>query len=71
MRAFVDHTTKVTNMEEAATEARPFASTCFEELHDRLLERQALMKKAPLEKGVAEAIGDAHQAFPALLPRVF
>ena len=71
MGSFVDHIAKVKNMERAREEAATFAFTCFDELYEQLLARAASMTEEPEEPGVAEAIGDAKQAFSELLPRVF
>ena len=66
MIAFVKTMMTVEEESQADDRARTFAKSCFDDLYEQLFERLE-----PLDRGVENAIGNAHDAFPSLLPKVF
>ena len=68
MHSFVEHMSGV-DMSHAEDEAENVASTRVEQLFNELIERT--LRQEPEDEGVVEAIGQAQDAFPHLLPRVF
>ena len=66
MTKLVEKLVPTNTVEEEDKEMIEFASSCFNETYDQLLNRME-----PIEDGVERALGSANDAFPQLLPRVF
>ena len=65
MTQFVDKMGPAESIEEEDKEMAKFASSCFNETYDRLMNSME-----PIDDGVERALGSAKDAFPCL-PRVF
>ena len=66
MTRFVEKLGSAKSTVEEDKEMEEFASSCFNETYDQLVNRME-----PVEDGVQEALGNANDAFPYLLPKVF
>ena len=66
MTEFVDKMGPADSIEEEDEEMTKFASSCFNETYEQLVNRME-----PIDEGVERALGSANDAFPYLLPRVF